>query len=134
MSVLNTLPAPVVQMGLVEKLVDAEQNQPHVQQLAAQQTMAKTLKRQGEQVPEVSGNEHGRKVHGREEERERGGRQKERQGRGARSARNKDDEQGGAEARHPDEGQQHAAPSSEQPETQPGSGNPWAGNILNIKV
>ncbi|MDR2799638.1 MAG: hypothetical protein LBB52_00035 [Desulfovibrio sp.] len=50
MSVINTLPAPVVQMGHVEKIVELQQNQPYVQQLVAKETAVQSLKAEREKV------------------------------------------------------------------------------------
>ena len=51
MSELNMMPVPIVQMGLVEKLVEVEQNQPHVQQLVAQESAKQAMKAEAERVP-----------------------------------------------------------------------------------
>lgn len=111
MSVLNTLPAPVVQMGLVEKLVEVEQNQAHVQQLVAQQNAGATLKAQSERVAEVDTAERGKKVRDREAG---GGRQEQRQ----------------MGQRRPGEadGEEEAAQAG------PHKANPWAGHIVNVKI
>ncbi|MDR1490074.1 MAG: hypothetical protein LBS65_06265 [Desulfovibrio sp.] len=50
MSVINTLPAPVIQMGHVEKIVEMQQNQPYVQQLVARETAVQSLKSEREKV------------------------------------------------------------------------------------
>lgn len=49
-SVINTLPAPVVQMGYVEKIVEMQQNQPYVQQLVAGESAAQSIRKEKEQV------------------------------------------------------------------------------------
>ena len=111
MSVLNTLPAPVVQMGLVEKLVADEQNQPLVQQIVAQQNAGAALKAQKERVSEVDSAEHGKKVR----EREAGS--------------------GRQEQRHMGQRRQGEA-DEEDSSTQSGPhrANPWAGHIVNVKI
>ncbi|MDR3176576.1 MAG: hypothetical protein LBU06_08605 [Desulfovibrio sp.] len=50
MSIINTLPAPVIQMGHVEKIVELQQNQPYVQQLVARETAVQSLKTEREKV------------------------------------------------------------------------------------
>jgi len=112
MSVLNTLPAPIIQMGHVEKLIEVEQNQSHVQQLVAQETAREALRAQGERVSEVETSERGRRVR----EREAGGNRR---------------QPGG-------EGQAKREASGEGEEASPDSGsgkpNPWAGHIVNMKI
>ena len=115
MSVLNTLPAPVVQMGLVEKIVEMEQNHPQVQQLVSQETAAQELKKQSTQVPKIENSEPGKKIRDRE-----AGQQGKKQ--------------------HASGKKGHAAeedPSAEEnaaPETMPHEANPWAGHIVNVKI
>lgn len=112
MSVLNTLPAPVIQMGLVEKIVETAQNQPHVQQLINQDFTQKALKAQSEQVPEVTSTEHGRRVREREggQEGNQGQSQEERQAA----------KQGAQEGDGDDRG--------------PNKANPWSGHIVSVKI
>ena len=112
MSVLNTLPAPVIQMGLVEKIVDTAQNQPHVQQLVAQEAALQALKAQGERIAGTEVLANSRKVRDREEGQGRQGRDPGRQ--------RADD----------DASEDEAA----QADTSPAQPSPWAGNIVNIKI
>ena len=106
----NTLNLPVVQMGHVEKLVEVAQNQPHVQQLVAQQTIAKELKQKETQVPATEKGEKNRRVRDRDDD-DRPGRQ------GKKKQGNPPD----ADANSPDD--EAAACES-----------PWVGNIVNVKI
>ena len=110
MTVDNTLNLPVVQMGHVEKLVEVAQNQPHVQQLVAQQTVAQELKRQDSQVPKTENAEKGRRVRDRDED--------DRPGKNA---------HGQPQGRSPDG-------ERDPPEEEASSGSPWVGNIVNVKI
>ena len=107
MTVDNTHALPVVQMGHVEKLVEVAQNQPHVQQLVAQQTIALELKKQDSQVAKTEKSEKGRRVGNSDE--------KDRQGQNARS---------------------HSQDGSQQEETPPEeeAASPWVGNNINVKI
>jgi hypothetical protein len=116
MSVLNMLPVPVIQMGLVEKLVEVEQNQAHVQQLVSQESAKLAMKAQAEQVPVVDVAEQNKKIRDRNSEREK----KERRKAAGRSFR-------GRSAAQNDEDDDAAA--NEQAKA-----NPWAGQIVNLKV
>lgn len=116
MSDLNMLPVPVVQMGLVEKLVEAEQNQPHVQQLVGQEIARQALKAEAERVPVVDSTEHGQKIRKREGRHERKGRQHA----SSRSSGGPGD---------PEEADGTAADEAASP-----TSNPWAGQIVNMKV
>lgn len=110
MSVLNTMPAPVIQMGLVEKIVEVAQNQPHVQQLVAQEEAKKTLKAETEQVAETEKTRHGRKIRDKGEEESREQRQA---GSGERQARDNE------------------APAEEEG---PNKNGPWTGHIVSITI
>lgn len=112
MSVLNTLPAPVVQMGLVEKLVDVEQNQAQVQQQVAQQSAGAALKAQSERIAEVNTAERGKRV--RDREAGGGGQEQQRQ----------------AGQRRPGE----ADGEDDSAQAGPHKANPWAGHIVNVKI
>lgn len=112
MSVLNTLPAPIVQMGLVEKIVEMAQNQPLVQQQAAQEAARQMLKEQGQRIAGVETTKRGKKVSEREAD---------------------ENDRPGAE--------QDAAPptpdnnADEAPaDSGPSKANPWAGHIVNVKI
>lgn len=111
MSVLNTMPAPVIQMGHVEKIVEAVQNQPYVQQLVAQEEAKKTLKAESEQVAVAEKTAQSRKVRDRGEEE--GSRQQQHAG--------PDGEPGGDKTDSPDEEGRN-------------KNNPWAGHIVSITV
>ena len=116
MSVLNTLPAPVVQMGLVEKLVEVEQNQPHVQQLVAQESARQALKAEAERVPQVDSAEQGKKIRSRDSGQEK----KERRQASGRFSNGKSGAQDGQDEDASEAGAAKA--------------NPWAGKIVNMKV
>ena len=112
MTVLSTLPAPVIQMGHVEKIVEVAQNQPQVQQQVAQEAAVQTLREQQRRVAGVVTAKEGKRVR----EREAGGRGRQE-----------------AEAdRHPPSGQGRAgdAESGDGPHRE----NPWAGRIVNLKI
>ena len=109
MSVLNTLPAPVIQMGLVEKIVEVQQNLPHVQQLVAQTTARESIKEEQSRVAATDGSENSKKV--RERDSGQGGQQRDPDGR-----------RQGNPAR--EEGQDQDSPRTK----------PWSGHILNIKI
>lgn len=106
MSVTQILPAPVVQMGLVEKLVEVEQNQPHVQQLVAQELARQTLEEQSKRVHQSDESGKGRKV----------------------------DEKNRDQRRREKEQEQRQAAQEQNEEEQERSAKPWAGHLLNIKI
>lgn len=108
MSVLNTLPAPVIQMGLVEKLVEAEQNQPYVQQLVAQTTARQELKEARERIAAPENSEESKQIRDRE----------------ARQGRREQRQSGRQGGKNPAESDEEDAPRTK----------PWAGHILNIKI
>jgi hypothetical protein len=113
MSVMSMLPVPVIQMGLVEKLVEVEQNQPHVQQLVAQESARLAIKAQAERVPVVDSSGQGKKVHNRDPEREK------------------------KEQRRSLNRSSHEAVSEEpsaQDDDELAASNPWTGQIVNMKV
>ena len=112
MSELNMMPLPILQMGMVEKVAVVEQTQPHVQQLVAQETARQALKAEAERVPQVNSSEHGRKVREREAGQERKGNHS-------------------SAGRTPEKTQeaQESAPDEDSH-----SCNPWAGQIVNVKV
>ena len=116
MSELNMMPVPIVQMGLVEKLVEVEQNQPHVQQLVAQESAKQALKAEAERVPQVDSSEQGKKVRSRDSSQEK---KEQRQASGRFS--------GGKDGAQTD--QEDGASGSET-----GTANPWAGKIVNMKI
>ena len=112
MSVLNTLPAPIVQMGLVEKVVEVQQNQATVQQLVAQTTTRQELKEAHSRVPRTDGAENGKKVQDRESGQNRKG------GNGAKHRK---------EEPQPNDGEN-------TPESQSARTKPWSGQLVNLKV
>ena len=114
MSEMNMLPVPVIQMGLVEKLVEVVQNQPHVQQLVAQESAKQAMKAESERVPLVDASDRGKKIR----DREAGQKRRERQ----RAPEQTSCEQSGDEY-----GQESAEGGSPK-------ANPWAGQIVNMKV
>ena len=116
MSELNMLPVPVIQMGLVEKLVEVEQNQPHVQQLVAQESARQAMKAEAERVPVVDVAEQGKKIRDREPGREK---RERRQASGRASS-----------------GQTDAQSDEEIADAEVGlsKGSPWSGQIVNMKV
>ena len=102
-------------MGLVEKLVEVEQNQPHVQQLVAQESARQAAKAEAERVPVVDVAEQGKKIRDREPGREKR-------------------EQRQASGRSPG-GRADAAQDSEaEAEAGLSKGGPWSGQIVNMKV
>lgn len=117
MSGLNMLPVPVIQMGLVEKLVDVEQNQAHVQQLVAQESARLAMKAQAERVPVVDVAEQNKKIRDRNPERGK----KERRHASGRSSRSLIAAQASGE-----DGDTTADGQSKA--------NPWAGQIVNLTV
>ena len=121
MSVLNTLPATVVQMGLVEKIADQQQNQPHALLQASQEASRELLNAERQRIAKSEAMEHGRKVRDRGDDRP-GERKDRRNSQGnAPSTDNKtatgqlDEELSGGGAEAP-------------------VANPWAGNIVNMKI
>lgn len=114
MSVLNTLPAPVIQMGLVEKIADMAQNQPQIQQQATQEAALQSLKEQNARVAKTEQSRHGRKIQDREA--------------GGNAPQNGDD---GSPRRAREE-----EPPSETPASDgsPSQANPWAGHLVNVKI
>ncbi len=110
MTVDNTLNLPVVQMGHVEKLVEVAQNQPHVQQLVAQQTVAQELKKQESQVPKTENAEKGRRV------RDRDG-----------------DDRPGSNTRQHAQGNSPGKQDS-PPEEEASPSTPWVGHLVNVKI
>ncbi len=114
MSVLNTLPAPVIQMGLVEKIVEVQQNQPHVQQLVAQETARHAWKDEQSRVGKTEKQEEGRKVR----EREAGQNKKESRSSG----------------REPRLAREQESENRLEPDAENSGVKPWTGHLLNITV
>lgn len=106
MSVTSTMPAPVVQMGLVEKIVEMEQNQPHVQQLVSQEIARQALAEQSKRVTEPDSSAKGRKVDEKNRDQQRRERQQE---------------------------QRQAAQQHESDEEEAQT-RPWSGHLVNIKI
>lgn len=111
MSVVSTLPAPVIQMGLVEKKVDLEQNRPAVQQALAQATVRHELREAQSRVPDPGAPENSRKVQERGSGRDSPGHSRDK--------------------RPPDD-------SKAANKERTGSGDletkPWSGHIVNLKI
>lgn len=112
MSVLNTLPTPVVQMGLVEKIVDAQQNQPGVQQLASQSVARHELEEAKSRVAGTDAAENSKKIRDRQS--------------GEDPSGNKRDEHRKRNAAGKDA---PPAPEESTPTTKP-----WSGHIVNLKI
>ena len=108
----NSLPLPLVQMGHVEKLAEAAQNHPQVQQQILQETAAQALREQNSQVPATDETEEPllKDLGDRQEKKRRG-----RRGSRAKKAGTTEKEE------------------TSSPSGSPG-GNPWAGNIINVKI
>lgn len=115
MSITPLQQIPVVQMGHVEKIVEAVQNQPEVQQAVAQETAKSRLKAQEDQVPRVEKDREAEKLRTNED-----GRNKQNPGR---EPVKKDQRKAGAN---------QPAPATE--ETPARGDNPFAGHIVNLKV
>ena len=111
---VNMLPVPVIQMGLVEKLVEVAQNQPHVQQLVAQESARLAMKAEAERVPVVDVAEQNKKIRDRDPRRERKERRQ-------------------ASAPFP-EGQADMQGSEDGADAGFSRAGPWAGQIVNMKV
>lgn len=110
MSVLNTLPAPIIQMGHVEKLVEVAQNQSYVQQQVSRDEARKTLKTEAEQVAGTDRSAHGRKVREKEEDE-------------------------GRRRQHAGDGKQRSdAEEAAEKEERSNKDNPWAGHIVSITI
>ncbi|MDR2124075.1 MAG: hypothetical protein LBP38_03720 [Desulfovibrio sp.] len=113
MNIVNTLPAPVVQMGHVEKIVEMQQNLPYAQQAALGDAAVRALEREREKIEAGAEAELAAKV------RERAG------GRGGRNAGGgsqpaPERERGGGEADEDGGGAK--------------SGRPWSGRLLDITI
>ena len=108
MSIIETLPVPIVQMGLVEKVAEHLENHPVVQQQVLQTEAERILREQNTQVPKAEGPEkpQGRRVG------ERG------------------EDPSGKRGR----GHKEQPPSDKQEKEEQPAANPWSGNILNLKV
>jgi len=126
MSVLNTLPAPVIQMGYVEKIVDQQQNLPHALMQAGQDAAREARKAEAQRVAGTEPAEHGRKVRERSEERGRGRRNNDEAGRRGASQT----------ASQPASADEPELPDAEHDVDEPKTpkANPWAGNIVNVKI
>ncbi len=104
---------PLVQMGHMEKVVEVAQNHPQVQQQVMQEIAAREIKAEQDAVPEVedSHKSEGAKLRAAEERRER---------------------------REKRQGKRNMPPAeAETPptlESSPHDDNPWAGNIVNLKI
>lgn len=118
MSVLNTLPAPVLQMGLVEKIVEVQQNQPHVQQQVAQESAKQALNEAKSRIAGLDQSELGKKVREKSEEQSGGGQKRSR-------SRSREGEPPAPES-----------PQELSPETEPEAPRtkPWSGYIVNLKI
>jgi hypothetical protein len=112
MSVLNTLPAPVIQMALVEKIVDAEQNQVEKREAATRTATRRDLRAKRSQVSAADAAEEKNRIEESDEE------------------PNPDDRharRGGYFG--PAEEEESAGPDGKSAQTKP-----WTGHIVNIKI
>jgi hypothetical protein len=109
MNIINSLPAPVVQMGHVEKIVEMQQNLPYAQQAAMGDAAVRALDRAREKIEAGAETESSVKVRERDGGRSGGGRQPapEREADGG-----EDGEDGGGAK----------------------SGRPWSGRLLDITI
>ncbi|MDR2489222.1 MAG: hypothetical protein LBD42_07010 [Desulfovibrio sp.] len=108
------LPVPVIQMGLVEKLAEVEQNQPYVQQLVAQENARQALQAEAERVPVTNASEQGKKIRDRNSGRKKQKRQ--------RSSKQSSDERCAAQSEW------------DGADTDLAANNPWTGQIVDMKV
>ncbi|MDR1685985.1 MAG: hypothetical protein LBR82_06040 [Desulfovibrio sp.] len=108
MNIINSLPAPVVQMGHVEKIVEMQQNMPYVQQAAMGEEAVRALERAREKIEAGAETESSVKVRKRD-----GGR-----GGGKRPAPEKNED--GRDAGEDGDGAK--------------SGRPWSGRLLDITI
>jgi hypothetical protein len=113
MNIINSLPAPVVQMGHVEKIVEMQQNLPYAQQAAMGEAAVRALDRAREKIEAGEETESSVKVRERD-----GGRGGSGSGSGDRPAREK--EAAGGEADEDGGGAK--------------SGRPWSGRLLDITI
>lgn len=111
---INNLPSPVIQMGHVEKIVEVQQNHPHMQQLAAQEEVAAALLRDKGRIDETQNSKAGKKVREKDEDEERRRRREERERQAAKALAGGDDAED-------EEGSRKAE-------------SPWAGHIVNVKI
>jgi hypothetical protein len=118
MSVLNTLPAPVIQMGLVGKIVNQQQNQPYALHQAGQEVSRELLRAESLRVASTDPSKPGSKIR-EQEERQGGGKH---QASGKRSADSKAGQD--AAGQEPVNGNEPGSPGA----------NPWAGKIVNVKI
>jgi len=102
-------------MGLVAKIVNQQQNQPHALLQAGQEASRELLKAESLRVAGTEASNRSRKIRD-QEERQGGG--QEQQAAGKKSA-----EQDAAEQNPFDNN-----------ESGPSGANPWAGNIVNVKI
>ena len=101
---------PLAQMGHVEKIAEALQNQPGMQQALLQELAKEAIKEEQAQVPTTDPSQKGQKL-------------------------KVDDERRQRQQEKKRKNQRHAQSGEAQPEEpSPRSPNPWAGNILDIKV
>jgi hypothetical protein len=112
MNIINSLPAPVVQMGHVEKIVEMQQNLPYAQQAAMGDVAVRALDRAREKIEAGAETESSTKV--RERDGGRGGRN----GGGSRPAPEREAD-GGAAGEDGDGAK---------------SGRPWSGRLLDITI
>jgi hypothetical protein len=119
MTVFGTLPAPVIQMGHVEKIVEVAQNQPQVQQQVAQEAALQTARERQQRIAGIETTKQGRRVR----EREAGEKKRQKAGPDRRKAPPGQAPPGQA----PED--EAAAPAGEARTT-----NLWAGRILDLKI
>jgi hypothetical protein len=101
-------------MGLVEKIVDQQQNQPHALLQAGQEASRELLKAEGQRIASTEALSPGRKV------RDRGNRQ----------SGGQQDAAGHNSAGQDTVEQEHF----DNNESGPAGANPWSGNIVNVKI
>jgi hypothetical protein len=112
MSVLNTLPAPVIQMALVEKIVDAEQNQVEKREAATRSATRRDLRAKRSKVSATDAAEEKHRIEESDEEP---------------TPEDRHARRGGPSG--PDEDAGNAGPDEESSQTKP-----WTGHIVNIKI
>jgi hypothetical protein len=108
-NVVNTLPAPVIQMGYVEKIVEMQQNLPYVQQLAAGEAAVRALEQHREKIEAGTATEPSARV------------------------RERDSGQGGGENRPARDGET-AGDSASEDGGAANTGRPWSGRLVDITI
>jgi len=105
-------------MGLVEKIVNQQQNQPHALLQAGQEASRELLKAESLRIASTEASKRNRKI----------GDQEERQGGGQKQT-------AGKKSAQSDDGHEAAEQNPfDNNESGPSGANPWAGNIVNVKI